>query len=270
MSITSETPAASIYDKQPHVVITNSHSEAIPDKSTPVEDLQLEWDGPDDVGCPRNWPLWKRIFHTAIPALHGLVMYLRQSILQVTMLTIYSTLAASSYVPAIPSIQVHFGVNQEVATLGVSLYLIGLALGPLPIAPLSEIIGRRYIYLVALPILVVFDIGAACAHNIQTLLILRFLGAIFGSGAIAVIAGTVVDVWDLNKGGQQSQETDFSAHTNREQDPDISLQVHWQQSFPPSLPFLDLYWVPLLEPTSLTSTTTGDLAFGSLHSSQHL
>jgi hypothetical protein len=34
----------------------------------------LDWDSPEDPGNPKNWPLWKRIFHTSIPALFGFVM----------------------------------------------------------------------------------------------------------------------------------------------------------------------------------------------------
>lgn len=28
----------------------------------------LDWDRPDDPENPRNWPLWQRILHSAIPA----------------------------------------------------------------------------------------------------------------------------------------------------------------------------------------------------------
>jgi hypothetical protein len=34
----------------------------------------LDWDSPEDPGNPKNWPRWKRIFHTSIPALFGFVM----------------------------------------------------------------------------------------------------------------------------------------------------------------------------------------------------
>jgi hypothetical protein len=34
----------------------------------------LDWEGPDDSANPRNWPLPKRVFHTALPALHAFTM----------------------------------------------------------------------------------------------------------------------------------------------------------------------------------------------------
>jgi hypothetical protein len=33
-----------------------------------------EWGSSDDAGNPRNWPTWKKVFHTAIPALYGFVV----------------------------------------------------------------------------------------------------------------------------------------------------------------------------------------------------
>lgn len=36
--------------------------------------ISSEWDSTDDAGNPRNWPTWKKVFHTAIPALYGFVV----------------------------------------------------------------------------------------------------------------------------------------------------------------------------------------------------
>jgi len=34
---------------------------------------ETRWDGPDDSANPQNWPISKRVFHTALPALYGFV-----------------------------------------------------------------------------------------------------------------------------------------------------------------------------------------------------
>jgi hypothetical protein len=34
----------------------------------------LDWDGPDDPGNPYNWPVWQRVFHSAMPALYCFVL----------------------------------------------------------------------------------------------------------------------------------------------------------------------------------------------------
>jgi len=35
----------------------------------------LDWDSPDDCENPRNWPLWQRILHSAIPAVWSFGLY---------------------------------------------------------------------------------------------------------------------------------------------------------------------------------------------------
>lgn len=59
-SIASNVPKTEDSDPSPQ----NSESEAGP----PLP--ELDWD-PDDVDNPHNWPFWKKVFHTMIPALYG-------------------------------------------------------------------------------------------------------------------------------------------------------------------------------------------------------
>jgi len=47
--------------------------------------------------------------------------------------------AAAGFGPAIAAFRVEFNVSDEVGVLGVALYLLGLALGPLAWAPMSEV-----------------------------------------------------------------------------------------------------------------------------------
>lgn len=36
--------------------------------------ITLDWDEPDDVDNPHNWPVWKKIVHSAIPAVFGFAL----------------------------------------------------------------------------------------------------------------------------------------------------------------------------------------------------
>jgi len=47
---------------------------ANPPKTEALVD-DLDWDTPDDPENPRNWPLWQRIFHSAIPAVWSFGLY---------------------------------------------------------------------------------------------------------------------------------------------------------------------------------------------------
>lgn len=104
------------------------------------------------------------------------------------------------------------------ALLPVSLYTVGFTLGPLVAAPISELYGRRIIYLTNLPMLAVFNAIAAASDNFAVLVIFRFLAGFGGSGVLAVGAGmyivqyvdvlslmrpgTVADLWDPQNAGR--------------------------------------------------------------------
>jgi MFS family permease len=57
------------------------------------------------------------------------------------------------------------------------------------------------VYLVTLPLFLLFTMGAGLAQNIQTFIICRFISSTVGSPALAVGAGTVADLWDMEHGG---------------------------------------------------------------------
>lgn len=96
---------------------------------------------------------------------------------------------------------VEFNINRTESLLEGTLYMIGLAFGPMILAPLSEFIGRRWLYLVTSSSIVAFAGGAGAAKNFATLLICRFLCGFLGSAAIAIGAGTIVDLWGMAKAG---------------------------------------------------------------------
>jgi MFS family permease len=112
-----------------------------------------------------------------------------------------STLATSVFVPAVFTVAAEFNVGREVAVLPLSLYTLGLGIGPLVAAPLSEIYGRRIMYWSSIPLLLAFTAGAGAAQNIETLIICRFLAGVLGSGPIAIGAGSISDLWDTQKDG---------------------------------------------------------------------
>jgi hypothetical protein len=67
-----------------------------------------------------------------------------------TMMVAFSTLTVafttSAYTAAPNEVLDEFHVSHEIFTLGLSLFVLGLALGPLIWAPLSELYGRQIIF----------------------------------------------------------------------------------------------------------------------------
>jgi len=88
-----------------------------------------------------------------------------------------------------------------VATLGVSLFVLGFAVGPLIWAPLSEMYGRQVIFSVSFAAFTAFNAGAACSQNIQTLLVLRFFAGSFGSSPFTNAGGQIADIFTASERG---------------------------------------------------------------------
>lgn len=82
-----------------------------------------------------------------------------------------------------------------VATIGLSVFVLGIGLGPLLTGPLSEWHGRRPVYLISWSCFIVWNIATAVAKNIQTVIIARFFAGFAGGTFLAVSGGTVSDVF---------------------------------------------------------------------------
>jgi MFS family permease len=64
---------------------------------------------------------------------------------------------------------VDFSVTKTVAILGLTTYTLGLAIGPILTAPLSEGHGRRIVYFVTAPIFMLFILGAGFSKSYASL-----------------------------------------------------------------------------------------------------
>lgn len=64
-----------------------------------------------------------------------------------------------------------FHVSQEVTILGISLFVLGLGIGPLVAGPISEIYGRSAVYSVSFSLFFVVMFPIAFAPNISTSLV---------------------------------------------------------------------------------------------------
>ena len=79
------------------------------------EEYVVEFDGPTDPLHAQNWPLKKKLI---VAVVLGYV-------------TLTAAFGSSIFSTAIGTVAVQFGVSQEVGILGVSLYVLGFATGPI-------------------------------------------------------------------------------------------------------------------------------------------
>ncbi|GKZ86077.1 hypothetical protein AnigIFM56816_000928 [Aspergillus niger] len=119
----------------------------------------------------------------------------------VSFVTLTVALVSSAYSGSISQVVIEFQCEEEVAILGISLFVLGFAFGPLLWAPMSEVFGRRNVFSVTFALLTAFNAGAAGSKNIQTLVILRFLAGFFGSSPFGNAGGTIADLFPAAKRG---------------------------------------------------------------------
>jgi len=119
----------------------------------------------------------------------------------VSLATLAVALASSAYSGATDSIATELGGSSTVITLGVSLFVLGFALGPLLWAPLSEIFGRRNLYLFTYSFLTIWNSVACASPNLAALLVFRFLAGAFGSSPLTNAGGTIADVFEAKERG---------------------------------------------------------------------
>lgn len=102
---------------------------------------------------------------------------------------------STSYTSGLPDMMSEFHVSSEpLATLGVTAYLFGLAIGSLLLAPLSETYGRKPAYMGGMLVYILMIIPAAKATSLAEIIIVRFFGAVGGSVMIANSPGTISDI----------------------------------------------------------------------------
>ncbi|APA10204.1 hypothetical protein sscle_06g049740 [Sclerotinia sclerotiorum 1980 UF-70] len=115
--------------------------------------------------------------------------------------TLAVSFVSSAYTGDVDGIIETFHVGPEVATLGVSLFVLGFAIGPLLWAPLSELYGRQVLFFGTYAMLTTFNAGAAGAKNIQTLLLMRFFAGAFGSSPLTNAGGVIADMFTASHRG---------------------------------------------------------------------
>lgn len=110
--------------------------------------------------------------------------------------TEYSVLYSTSYTAGLEDIAKEFDTSETLVTLGLTLYLIGLAIGSVILAPLSEMYGRRPVSIASLFLFTVFIIPCGLCTSVSELIVLRFLGALSGSAMISSAPGSISDMVD--------------------------------------------------------------------------
>jgi multidrug resistance protein len=140
----------------------------------------VDWNGPDDPENPQNWTPRKK---------WGIIGALGA-------VTLITPLASSFFAPGVPQVLGAFNEKSNtMAAFVVSVYILGFAIGPLIIAPMSELYGRHLLYNISNLLFVLFNIGCALSNSMGMLIAFRFLAGCAGSAPLTLGGGTIADMF---------------------------------------------------------------------------
>ncbi|KAF7715701.1 MFS-type transporter [Penicillium ucsense] len=150
-----------------------------------LEDWKLVTFTIDDPENPKNWSKAYKWYCTMVVAFTCFVVALCSSIITADLEGPMKDL----------------GVGREVSLLVVTVFVIGFGVGPMVFAPLSEMVGRKPVYVVTLLLAVIFVIPCAVAQNIGTLIVCRLIDGIAFSAPMTLVGGTLADLWKNEERG---------------------------------------------------------------------
>lgn len=149
------------------------------EKTVPFRDPAFEVKFEDaDPQDPRCWPLWYRAF---------VIFTMSYS---TTAVVLYST----AYTASITGIIEYFEVSRLVATLGLSVYLFGMAIGSVVSAPFSEMYGRKPVYLITMVVFLVTVIPTGVTTSFTGILAPRFFSGFAAAALVTNSPGSVSDI----------------------------------------------------------------------------
>ncbi|WVF71132.1 hypothetical protein IAT40_005929 [Kwoniella sp. CBS 6097] len=168
-------PQARARPTLPHAQVSHF---AYPGKGTIDEPFLVDF-GPEDPTNPYNWSKKYRWFLTLLIGITALC----------------PPFTSVSYSSTVIEVSKDFGMSRELATAGISLFILGNAIGVLFWAPLSEIYGRQLAFTASFPLFTVANLGTALARNTRTLMVMRFFAGLFGASCLTNPGGQIGDMW---------------------------------------------------------------------------
>ncbi|KAI0385893.1 putative florfenicol exporter [Hypomontagnella monticulosa] len=133
------------------------------------------WDGIDDPNDPYNWPEWRKI-------LIGIIFSVGQLV---------TLMSASIMAAALGNISHDLNIGASTAQITLSIYFLGLGIGPFFIAALCEMNGRKQIWVTSNLWYILWNALCPVGKSNALMIVGRFLAAT-GAGAGITLTGPVM------------------------------------------------------------------------------
>ncbi|KAG6336351.1 hypothetical protein ID866_2746 [Astraeus odoratus] len=133
-----------------------------------------------DPSNPRNWSPARKWTTTALASFY----------------TFVAPLGSSMMAPGLPDIALKYHItNPTVIALTLCIFLLSFAIGPLILAPLSEMYGRRWVLHIGNLVFLFVNLACALAPNANMFICFRFLAGFAGSTPLAIGGGVISDLF---------------------------------------------------------------------------
>jgi multidrug resistance protein len=88
-----------------------------------------------------------------------------------------------------------FGVNTELSVMGQSIFILGIAIGPMFLAPLSEVHGRQPVYTTGIFLFSILQVPAALSPTYAGLITARFVAGCFAGIPLSNVGASAADLF---------------------------------------------------------------------------
>lgn len=132
--------------------------------------VKVTFDGPDDPQDPYNWPQWRKWAVSLLTSLGGLV----------------TLMSGTMMAPALTTIGRDLNTDDATTQMTLSIFVLSFAFGPLVLAPLTEIWGRKPVWLAAGCFYILWNTVCGFAHTNGLLIAARFFAGLGASAEFAV------------------------------------------------------------------------------------
>ncbi|KAL2819076.1 major facilitator superfamily domain-containing protein [Aspergillus cavernicola] len=111
-------------------------------------------------------------------------------------------LGSTILMPALPQIATDLHTTRTTANLSIAFYALSMAIIPLWWSTISEMYGRRPVYIVSFILFLVCNILSALSTSIAMFIDMRVLAGGASASVQAVGAGTIADLWEVKERGK--------------------------------------------------------------------
>ncbi|KAI9328471.1 MFS multidrug transporter-like protein [Zopfochytrium polystomum] len=148
---------------------------------------EVSWDGPSDPENPKSFSTGRKWAVTFM----------------ISLFTFLAPFGSSVVAPALSSIAQDFQISSDMEIkMVMSIFVLAFAIGPLLLAPLSEIYGRVVVIQLSNFAFFAFSLACGFAQSTEQLLIFRFLSGLGGSAPLAIGSGALSDMFPPEERGR--------------------------------------------------------------------